>query len=62
MGHLTSDLIGVLMKHTDWEIGLVVKEFLVVKLLNKQAPKSNNQKIWLLRLALVLVHPHSGLL
>ena len=36
----------------DWEIGLVVKDFLAVKLLNNQAPKSNNQKIWLLRLAL----------
>ena len=42
-------------QNTDWEIGLVVKDFLVVELLNNQAQKSNNQKIWLLRLALVFV-------
>ena len=29
---------------------------------NNQAQKSNNQKTWLLRLALVFVHPRSGLL
>ena len=38
--------------YTDWEIGQVVKDFLVVELLNNQAQKSNHQKIWLLRLAL----------
>ena len=30
-------------------MGLVVNDFLVVKLLNNQCPKSNNQKNWLLR-------------
>ena len=50
------------------EIGLVVKDFLVVKLLNNQFPKSNNQKSWLLMLALdsgifgdlgMLINPNS---
>ena len=40
------------MQNTDSEIGGVVKDFRVVKLLNNPVPKSNNPKTGLLRLAL----------